>query len=193
MKIGNWTTVDAATTGGGQLEPGGYVVTIQKVQDHPADGYVDLTIDIAEGEKAGLYAGLPASDDWRHTYRRYYEGGAAPFFKQFLEALEISNRGSFDIATWENTYSDANGNAVQGWEKPFIGLKLGVIFQKRLYTKKSGPNAGKDGWSMNWFASIPAQDVRNGDFKVPADDDQREKGAKTSTKSAGAVYDDIDL
>lgn len=183
MKIGNWTTVDAATTGGGQLEPGGYVVTIQKVQDHPAEGYVDLTIDIAEGEKAGLYAGLPASDDWRHTYRRYYEGGAAPFFKQFLEALEISNRGSFDIATWEKQCN----------EQQFIGLKLGVIFQKRLYTKKSGPNAGKDGWSMNWFASIPAQDVRNGDFKVPADDDQREKGAKTSTSSAGAIYDDIDL
>lgn len=181
MKIGNWTTVDAATTGGGgQLEAGGYVVVIQKVQDHPDNGYVDLIIDIAEGEKAGLYAGLPASDDWRHTYRRYYEGGAAPFFKQFLEALEISNRGRFEIASWERTCD----------EQAFVGLELGVIFQKRLYTKKSGVNKGKDGWSLNWFASIPAQDIRNGEFTVPADEDARDRKASAP---AGGVYDDIDL
>jgi len=192
MKIGNWTTVDAAGLGGGQLEAGAYVVRICKVIDHDKDEYLDLVIDIAEGEHANMYAGLPESDDWRHSYRRYYGEQAAPFFKQFLEALEISNRGRFEIATWESEYSDGNGNVKPGWERPFIGLELGVIFQKRLYTKKSGPNAGKDGWSLNWFASIPAQDVRNGDYKVPADDDQRDKGAKSSTNS-GKVYDDIDL
>lgn len=182
MKIGNWTTVDAATVGGGgQLEPGGYVVRIDKVIDHENDGYVDLVIDIAEGEHAGMYAGLPESDDWRHTYRRYYEGNAAPFFKQFLEALEISNRGKFDIATWEKECD----------EQQFVGLELGVVFQKRLYTKQSGKNKGKDGWSLNWFSSIPAQDVRNGEFTVPADDDKREKSASKTT--SGGVYNDIEL
>ena len=182
MKIGNWTTVDAATVGGGgQLEPGGYVVRIDKVIDHESDGYVDLVIDIAEGEHAGMYAGLPESDDWRHTYRRYYEGNAAPFFKQFLEALEISNRGKFDIATWEKECD----------EQQFVGLELGVVFQKRLYTKQSGKNKGKDGWSLNWFSSIPAQDVRNGEFTVPADDDKREKPA--SKPAGGGVYNDIEL
>lgn len=185
MKIGNWTTVDAANIGGGgQLGAGGYVVRILKVEDHPADEYLDLVIDIAEGENAGMYSGLPESDDWRHTYRRYYGGGAAPFFKQFLEALEISNRGKFEIATWERACD----------EQQFVGLELGVLFQKRLYTKKSGKNAGKDGWSLNWFASLPAQDIRNGEFTVPADDDQRDKGARAETSTeAGGVYDDIDL
>ena len=182
MKIGNWTTVDAATVGGGgQLEPGGYVVRIDKVIDHADDGYIDLVIDIAEGEHAGMYAGLPESDDWRHTYRRYYEGNAAPFFKQFLEALEISNRGKFDIATWEKGCD----------EREFVGLELGVIFQKRLYTKQSGKNKGKDGWNLNWFSSIPAQDVRNGEFTVPADDDKRVKAA--SKPAGGSVYNDIEL
>lgn len=183
MKIGNWTTVDAAGLGGGQLEAGAYVVRICKVVDHDKDEYLDLVIDIAEGEHANMYAGLPESDDWRHSYRRYYGEQAAPFFKQFLEALEISNKGRFEIATWEK----------QCDEQQFVGLELGVIFQKRLYTKKSGPNAGKDGWSLNWFASIPAQDVRNGDFKVPADDDQREKRPQASASAGGKVYDDIDL
>ena len=193
MKIGNWTTVDAAGLGGGQLEPGAYVVRICKVKDIEKDGYLELTIDIAEGEHANMYAGLPESDDWRHTYRRYYGDQAAPFFKQFLEALEISNKGKFEIASWEKKYTGLNGETLPGWDKEFIGLELGVIFQKRLYTKKSGPNAGKDGWNLNWFASIPAQDVRNGDYRVPADDDQRDKGAKPSTRTSGEVYGDIDL
>ena len=184
MRIGTWTTVDAATVGGaGQLEAGGYVVMIQKVEDHPEDGYLDLIIDVAEGEHAFMYSGLPESDDWRHTYRRYYEGGAAPFFKQFLEALEISNRGKFNIAEWERTCD----------ERAFIGLELGVIFQKRLYTKKSGANKGKDGWNLNWFACVPAQDIRNGDFSVPADDDQRDKVPAGGGASGGGTYDDVDV
>lgn len=183
MRIGTWTTVDAATVGGaGQLEAGGYVIMIQKVEDHPEDGYLDLTIDVAEGEHAFMYSGLPESDDWRHTYRRYYEGGAAPFFKQFLEAIEISNRGKFNIAEWERTCD----------ERAFIGLELGVIFQKRLYTKKSGANKGKDGWNLNWFASVPAQDIRNGNFTVPADDDQRDKASAGGAASGGA-YEDVDV
>lgn len=182
MKIGNWTTVDAAGLGGETLEAGAYVVRVQKVIDHPEEEYIDLVIDIAEGEHANMYAGLSDADDWRHTYRRYYSDKSASFFKQFLEALEISNRGQFDIATWERQCN----------EQQFVGLELGVIFQKVLYTKKSGKNAGKDGWRLNWFASIPAQDVRNGEYKVPADDDQRDKGAKSSA-APGALYDDIDV
>ena len=192
MQIGNWTTVDAASVGGGgsQLEPGGYVVVIQKAEDHPADGYVDLTIDIIEGENAFMYSGLPESDDWRHTYRRYYEGGAAPFFKQFLDALEISNRGRFSIEAWERKNMGPDGEAQYGWEDDFVNLELGVIFQKRLFTKKSGKNAGKDGWNLNWFASVPAQDIRNGDFTVPADKDEREAAV---AKPATGVYDDVDV
>lgn len=184
MKIGNWTTVDAAQVGGGgTLDAGGYVVQIIRVVDHPDDEYIDVVIDIAEGEHAGIYAGLPTSDDWRHSYRRYYKESSKSFFKQFLEALEISNGGRFNIAMWERTCN----------EQEFVGLTLGVIFQKVLYTKKSGKNAGKDGWRLNWFASLPAQDIRNNEFSVPAEDDQREKGGAGSSTSAGGVYDDIEL
>jgi hypothetical protein len=102
MKIGNWTTVDAAQVGGGDfLGAGGYVMRIVRVIDHPEDEYIDVVVDVAEGEHAGIYAGLPESDDWRHSYRRYYSDKAASFFKQFLEALEISNRGRFSIEAWQ--------------------------------------------------------------------------------------------
>ena len=184
MKIGNWTTVDAAGIGGNDtLGAGGYVARIVRVVDHPDEEYIDVVVDIAEGEHAGIYAGLPESDDWRHSYRRYYSDKAAPFFKQFLEALEISNRGRFSIAAWEQRCN----------EQEFVGLEIGVIFQKVLFTKKSGKNAGKDGWRLNWFASVPAQDIRNGEFTVPADDDQRDKAATSTAPSAGDIYNDIDL
>lgn len=183
MKIGNWTTVDAANVGGGDyLEAGGYVMRIVRVVDHPNEEYIDVVVDVAEGEHAGIYAGLPASDDWRHSYRRYYSNKAAAFFKQFLEALEISNRGRFSIEDWQQRCN----------EQEFVGLTLGVILQKQLFTKKRGNNAGKDGWRLQWFASVPAQDIRNGEFTVPADDDQRERGASAST-GMGDVYGDIDL
>ena len=184
MKIGNWTTVDAAGIGGNDsLGAGGYVMRIVRVKDHPEDEYIDVVVDVAEGEHAGIYAGLPESDDWRHSYRRYYSDKAAPFFKQFLEALEISNRGRFNIAAWEQRCN----------EQEFVGLEIGVILQKQLFTKKSGKNAGKDGWRLQWFASVPAQDIRNGEFTVPADDDQRDKAATSTSASAGDIYNDIDL
>lgn len=189
MKIGNWTTVDAANVGGGNfLEAGGYVMRIVRVTDHPEEEYLDIVVDVAEGEHAGIYAGLPESDDWRHSYRRYYGEKAQAYFKQFLDALEISNRGRFDIATWERQCN----------EQEFVGLELGVILQKQLFTKKKGNNAGKDGWRLQWFASVPSQDIRNGEFEVPTDDDIREKGgAKSSSTGAGGtgsgVYNDIDL
>ena len=60
MKIGNWTTVDAANVGGGgQLEAGGYVIMVQKVADHPDEGYLDVTtgVDVKknEGGEIGTY------------------------------------------------------------------------------------------------------------------------------------------
>ena len=179
MKIGNWTTVEAAGTGGNSLQPGGYVVKIVRVTDKEADEYLDVVIDVAEGEHAGIYAGLPTSEDWRHSYRRYYNDKAKNFFKQFLDALEISNRGKFSIEEWQRTCNP----------QAFVGLELGVVFQKVLYTKKSGANAGKDGWRLNWHMSLPAQDIRNGEFKVPADDDQRE--TPQSADVSPQVYDDI--
>ena len=185
MKIGNWTTVDAANVGGGNyLDAGGYVMRIMRVVDHPEDEYIDVIVDVAEGEHAGIYAGLPESDDWRHSYRRYYSEKAASFFKQFLEALEISNRGKFSIDQWQQQCN----------EQEFVGLEVGVILQKVLFTKKQGKNAGKDGWRLNWFASVPAQDIRNNEFTVPADDDQRDKGgAASASTGAGDLYGDIDL
>lgn len=184
MRIGNWTTVDAANVGGGgQLEEGGYVIMIQKVEDHPAEGYLDVTIDVTEGEHAFMYAGLPKTDDWRHTYRRYYDGNAKPFFKQFLDAIEISNRGKFSVEAWEKRCD----------EEELVGMELGVIFQRELYTKQSGANKGKDGWRLNWFASVPAQDIRNGEFTVPAEKDSRKKQNGAAAPAGGAVYDDIDV
>ena len=74
-----------------------------------------------------------------------------------------------------------------------VGMELGVIFQKELYTKQSGANKGKDGWRLNWFASVPAQDIRNGEFTVPAEKDSRKKQNGAAAPAGGAVYDDIDV
>lgn len=179
MKIGNWTTVEAAGTGGNSLQAGGYVVRIVRVKDNEADEFLDVVVDVAEGEYAGIYAGLPESDDWRHSYRRYYGERAKNYFRRFLDALEISNRGKFSIEEWQRTCNP----------QAFVGLELGVVFQKVLYTKQRGANAGKDGWRLNWHDSLPAQDIRNGEYTVPADDDQRE--AQQATAASTPLYDDV--
>lgn len=188
MKQQNWTSVNAAGLGGEMLPPGGYVMRIVRVVDHPDDEYLDVYMDVMEGEFAGKFSGLSDNDMWRCKWSKPYGEKSAPFFKQFLDALEISNRGYFDVATWERQCN----------EQQFVGLCLGVLFQRETYTRTRGANAGKDGVRLNWFASIPAQDIRNGEFKIPADKDSR-KAAKVSTGGASDntvpadVYGDIPL
>ena len=181
MRIKNWETVDAAGIGGRMLDPGAYVMKIVRVDDQPSKEYLEVYMDVAEGEFAGFYSDLQEGDMWRCKWTKSYKDSAEKFFKQFLDALEISNRGRFTVAEFSRT----------GNEQAMVNLQLGVLFQKEQYTKKSGENKGDDGVRLNWYASIPAQDVRNGDVpKYQLEIDTRKGGGKK--QAAGAdMYSDV--
>lgn len=177
----NWVMVDEATSGGSKLPVGAYVAKIADVEDHPRDEYLLVTWDVAEGEHAGHY-----SDDYgkrnpyTHQFRRYYSEKSARFFKSFLVQLEQSNRGRFSVEEW---------NARQD-EREFVGLEIGVLVQTRQYTNTNG-----DDKSVNEVReTCAAQDVRNGDYRMPAPIDQRKRidqRESDATKGAYATYDDV--
>ena len=164
MKILNWNMIEESN-GGTILEPGGYVCRITAVQDVPEKEYIWVIYDVAEGPKAGMYSGLGVADDWKHRFTRSYKESAAGMFKGFLNRLEESNSGrgggrAFNVANWQ-----ARSN-----EQEFVGLEIGLVFGKELYTNDKGED--KERTVVSYVCA--SQDIRNGDFKVPAVKDKRE-------------------
>lgn len=181
MKKKNWVFIEESKPGT-MLEPGGYVCRITSVEDVPSREYLWVVYDVAEGEKAGCYSALPASDAWKHRFTRSYKDTAEGMFKAFLNRLEESNRGRFDVAKWQET-SD---------ERALVGLEVGLVFQKEMYTN----DRGEDKERTVVVGVEAAQDIRNGDYYMPEPKDRRTRveGAAPSigagAPAQGGVYDD---
>lgn len=175
MKIMNWNLIEENKPNT-LLDPGGYVCRITGVQDVPEREYVWVMYDVAEGPQAGIYANLPAADDWKHRFTRSYKDTAAGMFKAFLNRLEESNRGRFDVAKWQ-VYSD---------ERQFVGLEIGLVFGKEMYTSDKGED--KERTVVSYVCA--AQDIRNGDFKIPAPKDRRTNVPNAGTPSTN-MYTDV--
>lgn len=171
MKKKNWSEIEESTIGD-KLPAGGYVVRIIDVEDVADREYLWIVYDIAEGEYAGHY-----SDDWgkknpwAHRFTRSYKDSAEGMFKAFVNRVEESNRGF----AWD-----------QEDERQFVGKEVGVVFQTELYTNDKGDDKER----LNMFRVYAAQDIRNGDYKVPEPKDSREKVPASETVPVGA-YDDV--
>ena len=161
MKVKNWSIIEESNPST-MLEPGGYVCRITGVQDVPEKEYLWIIYDVIEGEKAGIYSGLGIADDWKHRFTRSYKDTAEGMFKAFLNRLEESNKMGprpFKVDQWQ-VYSD---------EKQLVGLEIGLVFGKELYTSDKGEDRER-----TVVTSVYAtQDIRNGDFKIPAPKDRR--------------------
>lgn len=177
MKVLNWESVEESTPFS-KLPAGGYVIRITDVEDVADKEYLNVVYDIKEGDFSGFY-----SDDfgrlnpWAHRFVRSYKDSAAGMFKQFLARLEDSNK-DFSIAAWQ-TKSD---------ERELVGLELGVVLQNELYTN----NQGEDKERLNLVGVYAAQDIRNGDFKLPEPKDRRVQVAGGAGGVSGTAdpYDD---
>lgn len=177
MKVLNWESVEESAPFS-KLPAGGYVIKIVDVEDMPAKEYLNVIYDIKEGEFSGFY-----SDDfgrlnpWAHRFVRSYKESAAGMFKQFLARLEDSNR-DFSIAAWQRR-SD---------ERDLIGLELGIVLQNEQYTN----NQGEDRERLNVVGVYAAQDIRNGDYKLPEPKDKRTQVAGGAADTVPVdVYDDL--
>lgn len=183
MKKITWTDVDGASGNSSKLPAGGYVVRITEVEDDDKNECIVCTYDIAEGDYAGHYSDDWASKNaWAHQFKRWYSDKAQPFFKSFLDAIEASNTG-FTVERW------------QAMCNPFEleGKLIGVVFGAVKYTNRYGDD--KERLDAKEFVS--ADDIRNGNYKVPEVEDRRDhtegvvgQGMVGESSTADA-YDDI--
>ena len=170
MKLINWEEVEESKPST-MLEPGGYVCRITAVEDVPSKEYLWIVYDVIEGERAGVYAGLPKSDDWKHRFTRSYKDTARGMFKAFVNRVEESNPGF----KWDG--SD---------ERQFVGKLVGLVFQKEQYTNDKGDD--KERTVVVGVES--ADDIRKGGYYMPEPKDRRTK-VETAAASQSGPYDDI--
>lgn len=170
MKLINWEEVEESKPST-MLEPGGYVCRIVAVEDVPSKEYLWIVYDVIEGERAGVYAGLPKSDDWKHRFTRSYKDTARGMFKAFVNRVEESNPGF----KWDG--SD---------ERQFVGKIVGLVFQKEQYTNDKGDD--KERTVVVGVES--ADDIRKGGYYMPEPKDRRTK-VETAAAAQSGPYDDI--
>lgn len=166
----NYDNISAAHAGGGGILPSGaYVVVIQNAVDHPDEPkpYLTITFDIAEGEHAGKWANESPDNEWRHSFRQYYNSDfGEQRLKAIFEAVEASNPGY--RWNWQ--------------ESTLVGKLCGFVIRHRLYTKKNG----EDGTSLDLYDAVPVADVRAGNIVAPPDKDDRDPAAVAAKAAAAA-------
>lgn len=153
----NWDNVEAKSGDKyPQLPPDGYIVEIKKAETKKAASgyeYLDLSIDIAEGEHAGYYSNEYRSNPYDNkTYKGHFRQGlpnteeAAGYFKAMITAIEESNPGY----TWN-------------WdEQSLVGLKVGCIFRSEEWEYN-----GFTGLRTAAFRMTAADKIRNKEYTVP--------------------------
>lgn len=138
-----------------KLPAGGYVIRILKCEDIPDKNRLDFYFDIDEGEYKGFY-GEKYKDDTRETkkwggrFSKSYDSSndkALPFFKQFVTAIQNSNKGF----VWDEEH-----------EQQFVKKIVGATFRDEEYQG----NNGKIQVSCKPDMFHSADKIRKGDFEV---------------------------
>ena len=150
-KFDNWESVEEKGNSTQKiLPPGGYVGKITAVTDNPDKEYLRIEWDICEGEYTGNGAScverngfLPSSN----KFVRSYKESALGFFKGFISSVEQSN------PNWKWAFD----------EKQLVGKLVGVILGEEEYRK----NDESIGTRLVVKRTIPVDDVRKGNFKIP--------------------------
>lgn len=167
-----------------QLPVGGYVMRIMgaEVKENRIGQYVQISMDIAEGQYKGFFADDYRSQDVNQRARKWHcayllnvpaddgserDGWTKRRFKTFTDALEASNDGyHFD---WD--------------EEKFKGLMIGGLFNIREWMKD-----GQRGRSTNLAQVCSVEKIRSGKYKLPKDQLLPGGPAESSTSSASGGY-----
>lgn len=167
------------------LPAGGYVAKVKdvKVTNYGYGDVLVLAFDIAEGEHKGFFQ-QDFSDQtredkkWRGTFMLNIpqdngsekDGWAKNTFNSVMYAFEDSNR-------------DYHWN----WdEKSLKGKEIGVLFRNKEWEFD-----GRTGWTTECCTMIPAQDVRDGKFKMPKDKPLKKSQSAAASVPAGSDYEEI--
>lgn len=129
--------------------PGGYVCKIERATDNPNKKYLELEIDIVEGEYKDFYTELnDRAGFWGLKLYRSYKDTAKGMFKGFLEDVGESNPGF----AWD-------------WdEKKLEGLRIGAVIGEEEYQA----NDGQIKTRLKVTATKTTQQIEDGKYRVPA-------------------------
>lgn len=172
------------------LPAGGYVVKIMDVKEAKwpsGDPCFEISVDIAEGDYKDFYTNdyrAQTGDNkwWKGTYRLTPPKDGAPDwqnnrFWDFICAVEDSNSG-FHFSGEEADLKKAT----------FAKKIFGALFRR----EETRPNAsGNTYWNTKLFRCLPAEKIRNGEFRIPKDKATKE-GGSTFTDLPAATEDEAD-
>ena len=152
-KISNWENITESTSFK-RLAPGGYIVKLLNVEDHPDKEYLRISFDIVEGDEKGYFKKQYDNDKrperkWPNagSFIRSYKDSAASMFKGFTGAVERSNKGY----VWNFE------------EKTLVGKLVGLIIADEQYQNQKGQIRER-----NYVAAIRSVDIiKKGEFDVP--------------------------
>lgn len=129
-------------------DPGGYICEIVNVWDVPGKQYLELELDIVEGEYTGFYKELyDRAGFWGLKLYRSYKDKAQGLFKGFIEDVKDSNNGF-----------------VWGWNESVLkGMQIGVILGEEEYLG----NDGELKIRVKVTNTKAVDKIRNGKFRTP--------------------------
>lgn len=130
MRKVNFDNIEASEEGSyKQLPAGAYVCTIMEANDYEKREYVELLVDIIDGEYKDYFSDrFYADKPWAHRIIMSYKDTALGMLKGRLQTIAKCNPGFDAEAAW-------NGGALQ----KFTGKAVGVVFRQEEYLdKKTG-------------------------------------------------------
>lgn len=134
------------------IDAGGYVMRIREAKIDLKYNRLQLFMDIAEGEKAGYFERLNAKAGfWAMVLNLYLDHDSAWKFARAIDAIKASNEGF----TW-------NDDGVND-EQTLVGKYIGVVTRKVEYMGNDGVVKKK----LRAYSTLPVNDIREGNFKVP--------------------------
>ena len=153
--INNFETVQASTGEFARPTEGGYICKIMDVEDVPMNAqgkgdYLRIEYDIADGDFKGYYKEQNDrwGGNWNASFIRSYKEKALGMLKHFTNCIEQSNAGY----EWD-------------WnEKGLIGKVVGLVLGEEEYKN----NAGEIKTKLVVSQVKTVEDIKNGNFKIPA-------------------------
>lgn len=155
-QIENYENVQASSGEFARPVANGYICKIIDVVDVPVDAntgkgdYLRIEYDIADGEFKDYYMEQFTrwGGVWKASFIRSYKEKAVGMFKHFVSCVEKSNNGY----EWD-------------WnEKSLIGKTIGLVLGEEDYKNSMGEVKTK--LSVSQIKTV--EEIKNGDFKVPA-------------------------
>lgn len=124
MRKVNFEQVEASVEGSyKQLPPGAYACAIMGAEDFESRQYVQVLVDIIDGEYANYFSDKFYRDrPWAHRIIMSYKETALGMLKGRLQAITACNPGFDAEAAWNGGNLDA-----------FVGKAVGVVFRQEQY------------------------------------------------------------